>query len=38
MTITSQRVNLVLTPILKLVIAVVGLLLLQVLVSALPMM
>ena len=34
---TSQRVNLVLTPALKLIIAVVGLLLLQVLVSALPM-
>ena len=37
MTVTSQRVNLVLTPILKLAIAVVGLLLLQMLVSALPM-
>jgi hypothetical protein len=34
---TSQRVSLTLTPILKLIIAVVGLLLLQVLVSALPM-
>ena len=35
---TSQRVNLVLTPALKLIIAVVGLLLLQMLVSSLPMM